>query len=181
MESASGRSTAATTALLPRSRHPTTEDGGCAHGPARRGAPRRGEAAVASNSSQTSAKVSVYPSALHCIIIGNSDELQKDEKRPELCLNSVATSIIFTRRFTASLDHFSNISTIFSPPLSDGLEQEMDFFLSQNTGRTEWLLRELSDRTPHMRILTLILFHWAENQSQILMTLSFGIVNYTMT
>ena len=89
---------------------------------------RRGEAAVASNSSQTSAKVSVYPSALHCIIIGNSDELQKDEKRPELCLNSVATSIIFTRRFTASLDHFSNISTIFSPPLSDGLEQEMEFF-----------------------------------------------------
>ena len=89
---------------------------------------RRGEAAVASNSSQTSAKVSVYSSALHCIIIGNSDELQKDEKRPELCLNSVATSIIFTRRFTASLDHFSNISTIFSPPLSDGLEQEMEFF-----------------------------------------------------
>ena len=75
---------------------------------------------------------------------------------------------------------FKYIHYIF-PPLSDGLEQEMDFFLSQNTGRTEWLLRELSDRTPHIRILTLILVHWAENQSQILMTLSFGIVNYTMT
>ena len=46
-----------------------------------------------------------------------------------------------------------------SPPLSDGLEQEMDFFLSQNTGRTEWLL-SLSDRTLDMRILTLILFYW---------------------
>ena len=60
VESATGRSTAATAALLPRSRHPTTDDGGCAHGVA-----RRGEAAVASNSSQTSAKVSVYPSALY--------------------------------------------------------------------------------------------------------------------
>ena len=70
---------------------------------------------------------------LHCIIIKNSDELQKDEKRPMLCLNSVATSIIFTRRFTASLDHFSNV---FSPN-SRGQSGNGNF-LSQNTG--DWLV-----------------------------------------
>ena len=45
----------------------------------------RRDAVADSNSSQTSAKVSVYPSALRCcIVIGNSDQLQKDEKRPKL-------------------------------------------------------------------------------------------------
>ena len=159
VESATGRSTAATAALLPRSRHSTTDDGGFAHGVARRGAARRRQLRT-----QARRLLKSLSTPLHCIIIGNSDELQKDEKRPKLCLNSVATSIIFTRRFTASLDHFSNISTIFSPHSLTGSSRKW-IFLSQNTGRTEWLLT-LSDRTPHMRIVMLILIYWAANQSQ---------------
>ena len=129
MESATGRSTAATAALLPRSRHSTTDDGGCAHGVARRGAARRGEAAVASNSSQTSAKVSVYPSALY--YYWEQRRIAKGRKKAKALLELCRDVDYFYEAFYGLFRSlFKYIHYIF-PPLSDGLEQEMDFFVSK--------------------------------------------------
>ena len=100
---------------------------------------RRG-AAVASNSSQTSAKVSVYPSALY--YYWEQRRIAKGRKKAKALLELCRDVDYFYEAFYGLFRSlFKYIHYIF-PPLSDGLEQEMDFFLSQNTGRTEWLLSE---------------------------------------
>ena len=127
MESASGRSTAAPTALLPRSRHPTTEDGGCAHGPARRGAPRRGEAAVASNSSQTSAKVSVYPSALY--YYWEQRRIAKGRKKARALLELCRDVDYFYEAFYGLFRSlFKYIHYIFPPTLTLAVWTQKKFF-----------------------------------------------------
>ena len=158
MESATGRSTAATAALLPRSRHSTTDDGGCAHGVA-----RRGEAAVASNSSQTSAKVSVYPSALY--YYWEQRRIAKGRKKAKALLELCRDVDYFYEAFYGLFRSLFKYIHYISPPHSLTGSSRKWIFLSQNTGRTEWLLT-LSDRTPHMRIVMLILIYWAANQSQ---------------
>ena len=125
VESATGRSTAATAALLPRSRHPTTDVRWRLR--TRSGEAWRGEAAaVASNSSQTSAKVSVYPSALY--YYWEQQRIAKGRKKAKALLELCRDVDYFYEAFYGLFRSlFKYIHYIF-PPLSDGLEQEMDFF-----------------------------------------------------
>ena len=134
VESATGRSTAATAALLPRSRHPTTDVRWRLR--TRSGEAWRGEAAaVASNSSQTSAKVSVYPSALY--YYWEQRWIAKGRKKAKALLELCRDVDYFYEAFYGLFRSlFKYIHYIFPPTLWRARAGN-GIFLSQNTGRTE--------------------------------------------